>query len=264
MTEDVKRKNYLEALGAWMHQGLEWSRSVLDQCVDFLKKGAKKRATALRLREFKLERLKNVPNYVVLEAARKHVRLGFEGVLALSLLANVIFGWQLVGLSDRLSQKRIALVPSRLDQTIEVDVGRISEAQVHSTFTMYLSLLGTVDSTNIDENYRVLKDFMTPELKIQFERETREYRRMVKTEGLSEQSIVSTKKVDVAKDGQIEAVAVVRIRPSIGTTLGKIREEKVIMHMRVITNYEQNQWLLQITSLTRGPIETFGNDGKGA
>lgn len=259
----AKKTNYEATLDEWIRRALGWSQMVLEAGVDFLKKGAKRHRTLLRLKDFKAERLKQVPNYVILEAAKKHVRLGLEAVLALSLVANVIFGFELVSLSDRLSQKRIALVPSRLDQTTEVDIGRISEHQVHSTFAMYLGLLGTVDATNIDENYRILKDFMSPELRVQFERESRDYRHMVREEGLSEQAIVTTKKIDIAKDGHIEAVAVVRIRPSIGATLGKTRDEKVIMQMRVITNYEQNQWLLQITRLTRGPVDSF-SDGKGS
>jgi hypothetical protein len=262
MSADITEWNYSKVFGEWIRRSLNGSQMVLNSCVDFLKKGAKRRETLLRLKEFKAERLKRVPNYVILEAARKHVRLGIEAVLALSLLANVIFGWQLVSLSDRLSQKRIALVPSRLDQTTEVDVGRISEHQVHSTCIMYLTLLGTVDATNVDENYRILKDFMSPDLRVQFERETRDYRHMIKDEGLSEQVIVNTKRISI-ENGQIQAEAVVRIRPSIGATIGKVRDEKVIMHMKVITNYEQNQWLLQITSLTRGPIESFSSSGKG-
>jgi hypothetical protein len=260
MSELVKQNR---TLGEWIRRGVEWSRMYFQSGVDFLMKGAEKRRTQIKLREFKAERLKKVPNYVVLEAARKHVRLGMEALFALSLAACFVFSWQLVYLSEKLTEKKIALVPSRLDHTIEVDVGRISESQAHATFVMYLSILSTVDSTNIDENYRMLKDYMSPELRVQFERETRDFRTMVRNENLSEQAIVSTKKIDIGKDGQIEAQAVLQIRPSIGSAVGKVRFEKVSMRMRVITNFEQNQWLLQITSLNRRPIETGVSD-KGA
>lgn len=230
-------------------------KDAFDFGVTFLKKGAQRRQTYFRLKELTAERLQSVPNYVVLEAARKHVRLGIETVLAISIVANFIFASRLIDVSDRLTQKRIALVPSKLDQITEVDVGHISERQVHGTFVMYLNLLGTVDGTNIEENYRILKDFMSPELRVQFERETKDYRRMVTEEGLAEQLKVISKKIEIGKDGNIRAEALVHIQPSFGATVGKVREEKVSMQMRVITNYERNQWLLQLTELTRGPAQ---------
>lgn len=230
-------------------------KELFDLGVGFLKKGAKRCQTQFRLKELTAERLKAVPNYVVLEAAKKHVRLGIEVVLAISIVANFVFASNLIGLSEKLSQKRIALVPSKLDQTTEVDVGRVSERQLYATFVVYLTLLGTVDGTSIEENYRILKEYMNPELRVQFERETKDYRRMVAEEGLSEQLKVVSKKIEVGKDGNIRAEALVRIQPSFGSTVGKIREEKVTMQMHVVTNYERNQWLLQLTDVTRGPAE---------
>lgn len=238
-------------------------KSAFDFGVDFVKKGAKRRSTYLRLKELTEERLKAVPNYVVLEAAKKHVRLSVEMVLALSMVGNLVFASKLIDVSDRLTQKRIALVPSKLDQITEVDVGHISERQVHGTFVMYLNLLGTVDGTNIEENYRILKDFMSPDLKVQFERETKDYRRMVTDEGLAEQLKVSSKKIEIAKDGNITAEALVRIQPSFGTTVGKVREEKIVMRMHVVTNYERNQWLLQLTEITRGPAQDGLSNSRG-
>ena len=237
----------------WATQVCEKKQGFLERAVRFLKKGAKRQRTTLALSDFKAERLKRVPGYVVLEAARKHVRLGIEAVLVLSLLGNLIFAWELIEAGHRLSQKRVALVPSRLDTTIEVDVGKISEKQVYSTLVMYLSLLGNVDGANIDENYRVLKDLMSPDFQIQFERDMRDYRQMVKEEGLAEQIFVGAKKVSIGESGQVRAEAEVRIRPSFGSSVGKIREEKITVEMRLITNYEKNQWLLQITDLKRAP-----------
>lgn len=238
----------------WTQKIKTQAKTVFDFGVDFVKKGAKRRETYLKMKELTAERLKNVPNYVVLEAAKKHVRLGIEAVLAISLVGNFIFVGRLVDLSDKLTQKRIALVPSKLDLITEVDVNQISERQLHGTFIMYLNLLGTVDGTNIEENYRILKDFMTPELKVQFERETKDYRRMIKDEGLAEQLKVVNKTIEVGKDGTIRAEAIVRIQPSFSTTVGKIREERITMNMKVVTNYERNQWLLQLSELARGPV----------
>ena len=89
-------------------------KSTFDCGVDFVKKGAERRQTYFRLKELTAERLKNVPNYVVLEAAKKHIRLGVEAILALSLVGNLIFVARLIDVSDKLTQKRIALVPSLL------------------------------------------------------------------------------------------------------------------------------------------------------
>jgi hypothetical protein len=255
MSEAIIKGNEVKSPSPLVEKIKSQAKGAFDFGVDFIKKGAKKRQTYFRLKELTAERLKNVPNYVVLEAARKHVRLGVEAVLAISIVGNLIFGAKLVELSDRLTQKRIALVPSKLDQITEVDVGQISERQMHGTVVMYLTLLGTVDGSNIEENYRILKDFMTPELKIQFERETKEYRRMVKDEGLAEQLKVVSKKIEVSKEGKIRAEVLVRIQPSFGTTMGKVREERVVMLMKVVTNYERNQWLMQLTELTRGPAK---------
>jgi hypothetical protein len=247
---------------AWTHRVLNGGRSFLQQGMNFLKKGAKRQRTRIRLSDFKAERLKNVPGYVVLEAARKHVRLGFEAALAISIVANLVQGCQVISLAEKLSQKRIALVPSKIDQVTEVDVGRISERQVYSTLTMYLSLLGNVDAWNVDENYRVLKDAMSRELQVQFERETRDYRQMVKEQGLSEQMIVDGKKnVFIGKDGFIEADVRVHVKPSIGTNVGKAREERIAMKMRVKTTYDKNQWLLEIISLSRTVLDQTQTKG---
>jgi len=253
MTETVNVGGKPQGLSSLVENVKSQMKSTFDFGVDFVKKGAKRRQTYLRLKELTAERLKNVPHYVVLEAAKKHVRLGIEAILGISLVGNLIFASRLIDVSDRLTQKRIALVPSKLDQITEVDVGQISERQLHGTVIMYLNLLGTVDGANIEENYRVLKDFMTPELQIQFERETKDYRRMVKNEGLAEQLKVVNKKIELSKEGQIRVEALVRIQPSFGTTIGKIREERITMQMKVVTNYERNQWLLQLSEITRGP-----------
>ncbi|NUN06694.1 MAG: hypothetical protein HUU57_13145 [Bdellovibrio sp.] len=255
MTDSLPVGGELQGSPSYKEKLLKQTKEVFGHGIDFLKKGAKRRQTYLRLKELTAERLKAVPNYVVLEAAKKHIRLGIEAVLAASIVANFIFVSRLLDASEKLTQKRIALVPSKLDQITEVDVGQISERQVHGTFVMYLNLLGAVDGTNIAENYRILKDFMSPELRIQFERETKEYRRMVAEEGLAEQLKITTKKIEISKDGNIKAEAVVRIQPSFGATVGKTREERIVMQMRVVTNYERNQWLLQLTELTRGPLQ---------
>ena len=257
MTTSVNSGAGVRGLPPWAENVKVRAKSAFDFGVDFVKKGAMRRQTYLRLKELTAERLKHVPNYVVLEAAKKHVRLGLEAVLAISLIANFVFATRLIEASDRLSQKRIALVPSKLDQVTEVDVGKVSEQQLYGTFVMYLGLLGTVDGTNIEENYRILKDFMSPELKIQFERETKDYRRMVKEEGMAEQLKVVSKKIAASKSGKVEAEAVVRVRPSFGATVGKEREEKITMQMRMITNYTHNQWLLEINELTRGPLQGY-------
>lgn len=255
MTESENIGGKPQGLSPVIEKFKSQTKATFEFGVDFVKKGAKRRQTYLRLKELTAERLKNVPNYVVLEAAKKHVRLGIEAVLAISLVGNLIFTARIIDLSDRLTQKRIALVPSKLDQITEVEVGQISERQMHGTVVMYLNLLGTVDGSNIEENYRILKDFMTPELRIQFERETKDYRRMVKDEGLAEQLKVVTKKIEVSKEGKIRVEAVVRIQPSFGTTMGKVREERIMMEMKVVTNYERNQWLLQLIEITRGPSQ---------
>ena len=263
VTDSVNTEARSQDLASLTEKFKAQTKAAFDFGVDFVKKGARRRETYLRMKELTAERLKNVPNYVVLEAAKKHVRLSIEAILAVSLVGNLIFASRLVDLSDKLTQKRIALVPSKLDQITEVDVGQISERQVHGTFVMYLNLLGTVDGTNIEENYRILKDFMTSELRVQFERETRDYRHMVKDEGLAEQLKIVTKKIEISKEGQIRAEALVRIQPSFGSTVGKIREERIVMQMKVVTNYERNQWLLQLSDITRGPAQTFNSQEKG-
>ena len=68
------------------------------------------------------------------------------------------------------------------------------------------------------------------------------------------------KVVDLTEGAYIEReLMMVKVR-----AVGKEREERITMEMKVVTNYENNQWLLQITEITRGPAkesELHGNGG---
>ncbi|MGE3680304.1 MAG: TraE/TraK family type IV conjugative transfer system protein [Bdellovibrionales bacterium] len=212
--------------------------------------------------------LRILPKFVAFKAAMLKQRLTLQYILAIHLAAFAmnfaLSRYEIHGLEKKLREKEYILAPGVMDFT-PASPQSVSDSYVVNAAMTFIGMLGNVNAANIDEQYKRLASFMSPELAIQFEEEAREWRETVKTENISEILRVTDREI-AATDGGFYKVIVIaqRERYSNSESLGHV-DEIIEMTMRLVPPVKGKEWFLEVTSLKRGRADGFkpsANRGK--
>lgn len=210
--------------------------------------------------------LRILPKYVAFKAAMIKQKMTLQYILAIHLAAFamnfVLSRYEVHSLETKLREKEYILAPGVMDFT-PASPQTVSDSYVINAAMTFLGMLGNVNAANIDEQYKRLASFMSPELAIQFEQEAREWRETVKQENISEILRVTDREVVPSEDGFYKVTAIAqRERYSNSESLGHI-DEVVEMKMRLVPPVKGKEWFLEITSLKRGRADGFSAGTKG-
>ena len=83
----------------------------------------------------------------------------------------------------------------------------VTDTYINNAVSDFLSGLGNVNHSNIIEQYSGLKQFMSEELKVQFEMETQSWLDQVKSESISQLFHIREKEITSDNNGAYKVVA---------------------------------------------------------
>lgn len=163
---------------------------------------------------------------------------------------------EISNLHGKLREKEYILAPGVMDFT-SASAQMIPNSYVHDAAMDFLSSLGNINSSNIDEQYAALKRFMSEKLKVQFEVDTDEWIEQVKNDSISQILKITDIEITSNNEGAYRVIALGRADfYSDQQYLG--HEDQVIeMILRLVPPESGKRWYLQITSLSWEKQENF-------
>lgn len=201
-----------------------------------------------------------LPKYISYKAALLREKLVLSyiiGIQSLILISYFIVSRvEISHLYNELRVKEYILAPGVRDFT-PVSPQSIPDPYVHDAVSDFISTLGNLNASTILENYSGLKRFMSEELRIKFDVDTRDWIKQVQTEDLAQ--IIHVKKKDIItnSDGAFKVTAFARADfYAAGQYLG--HEDQVIeMELKLIPPDPGKRWFLEMTKMNWSKLETF-------
>lgn len=204
--------------------------------------------------------LTTLPKFICFKAAVLKSQTTFQYVIiALSVVFctyAVIREYSFLNFMHRYRLKEYILAPGVMDFT-KASPQTVSEHYVNDAVMDFLSQLGNVNPTNIDEQYRSLSRFMSPQLSVKFQMEVSDWVEQVKENKISQILEVTQKEITSDDHGHYKVVALARAEfYSQDAYLGH-ENQAVEMRLELVPPKSGTRWYLQITHLNWNKIETF-------
>ncbi|MBT4761933.1 MAG: hypothetical protein HOO06_09575 [Bdellovibrionaceae bacterium] len=201
-----------------------------------------------------------LPKYIAYKSALLKEKMILNYVVA--IISVLFFSHYLVSrleiskLHGQLREKEYILAPGVLDFT-KASPQMIPNSYIHDAATDFLSSLGNISASNIDEQYSSLKRFMSKELRVQFSVDTADWIEQVKTDNISQILKVTDVEITSNSSGAYQVIALGRVSfYSEQQFLG--HEDQVIkMILKLVPPESGKRWYLQIGSLSWEKAETF-------
>ena len=204
--------------------------------------------------------LKGLPKFICYKAALLREKMALKTLIAiLSMLFCIHYAvtrLEIASLHKALREKEYILAPGVLDFTT-VSPQAVPESYINDAVSDFLSDLGNVSASNIDEQYNSLKRFMSDELKITFDMEMSDWVEQIKREGIAQILSVTDKEITTDDNGNYRVIASVSV--SYYAAKHYLGDEKQVIEMtlKLIPPQKSKRWYLQITSLTWSKADTF-------
>lgn len=154
-------------------------------------------------------------------------------------------------LIEKYRQKEFILAPSQITGFTPARPQNVPDSYIEDSSNYYLSLLGNINSLNIESNYLKLSQSMSQELSVRFLAQTKSWVDTVKREKISEVLKVLRKVHLFAEGGYFKIQAKVQRDRYRGQIYMGFIKEDIEMTLKLIPPKEEAQWHLQITKLIR-------------
>lgn len=204
--------------------------------------------------------LATLPNYICYKAALVREKMTLQTALALLaalfLLYFAVSRLEVFGLYGKLREKEYILAPGVQDFT-PASPSTVSDSYVQAAVSDFLNRLGNINPVNIQEQYSILSQSMSPQLRVKFEAESNEWMMKVKDESLSEILTVLEKEVRSNEEGFYKVTALTRVDSYIRSEHIGSRDEVIQMILRLIPPSKSSRWFLEIESLSRSTSDNF-------
>lgn len=201
-----------------------------------------------------------IPQYVSFRAALLKEKLTLQWLL---LSLAILFATYVVmtrvesaSLREALRQKEYILAPGVTDFTT-ASPQTVPDRYVEQAVNDFVSKLGSINATNIDEQYAALTSFMNVTLRVRFEAESEAWKARVKEERLTEAMAIIDRSIATDDQGRYRAVVRTRTDSFIRNTYAGARDEVIEMEMALVPPKDGRRWFLEITGLTRAAAETY-------
>ena len=204
--------------------------------------------------------LRVLPKYICFRAALLQSKLTLQYVIL--ILSAVLVGYFAISRSEihslykKLREKEYILAPGVSDFTAASPQG-VPDRYVNDAVTDYLAQLGNVTAGNIDEQYNLLTESMSPQLKVKFSSEAADWKSQVKSENISELLTVTQKEIVTDGNGRYKVTALARRDTYIANEYVGHKDEVIEMQLSLVPPTTGKRWYLQITSLQRQRADTF-------
>ncbi len=204
--------------------------------------------------------LRVLPKYIVFRAAMLKTQMTLQSIiLGLGLLLVMLFVVSRVETAHLYSQlraKEYILAPGVQDFT-PASAQSVPDSYVRDASQEYLSLLGNFTAGNIEEQYGLLSQSMSPQLKVRFLAEVEPFKIRVKAESISETLTVTDKEIQAAGTGYYQLTALARRETYVNNEYLGHTDEAIEMVLQLMPPQSGKRWFLQINQLTRQKAETF-------
>ena len=204
--------------------------------------------------------LKVLPKYICFRAALLHNKLTQQYIilfLAGLLVAHfVVTRFEVHSLYGKLRAKEYILAPGVQDFT-PASAQSVPDSYVNEAVMEYLGQIGNVTAGNIEEQYKIVAESMSPQLKIRFLAEAADFKSKVKAENISEILTVTEKEIRSTGDGYYQVTALARRDTYVNNEFIGHNDEAIEMVLQLVPPRSGRRWFLQINSLTRQGAETF-------
>lgn len=203
---------------------------------------------------------KSLPKYISYRAALLREKVVLSYVITVICFC---FGFYFIttrmeisGLHKQLRLKEYILAPGVRDFTVATPQS-VPDSYISDAAHDFLSTLGNINATIIDERYESLTKFMSAELKIQFMADVKEWMQQIKTEDLAQIFHIKSVKIASNDQGYYAVTAFARADfYSSGQSLG--HEEQVVeMILHLVPPERSKRWYLEITKLTWSKLDSF-------
>ncbi|CAM6053766.1 unnamed protein product [Sphagnum tenellum] len=201
-----------------------------------------------------------MPRYICYKAALLKEKMTLQIVLGIVIgISTALFIYSRIEVSrlySQLREKEFILAPGVTDFTA-VTPRAISPTYVEQATLHFLQTLGNLNPQNIDEQYATLTEFMSPQLKIQFEMESQPWKAKVKEEGISQIQYIVDKEIRDAGSGIYQVTAIVK--RDTYARFEHIGTLDVAVEMELSLTYptDGKRWFLQISKLEAHEANAF-------
>jgi hypothetical protein len=177
-------------------------------------------------------------------------------VVAVFAIYALVREYTFLKFMERYRLKEYILAPGVMDFTT-ASPQSVSESYVNDAVTDFLTQLGNVNPTNIDESYDSLARSMSPELGIKFKMDIADWVTQVKESKISQILHVQQKEIKTDDNGNYKVTAMARADfYSQSNFLG--HEDQVIeMELKLVPPENGRRWYLQISRLGWNKVEAF-------
>jgi hypothetical protein len=198
--------------------------------------------------------LRTLPKYVSFKAALLKEKVTMQRLaLAASAAFLVYFAasrLEIFRLYEALRSKEYILAPGVVDLT-PASPRSVPDSYVEHAVVDFLSELGNINATNIDEQYGALASFMSPGLKVRFEADASDWKARVKESGLTEAMTILSRRIEAGSDGRYRVKADVKTDSYVKSEFIGTRAEVIEMELTLVPPADGKRWFLQITGLVR-------------
>ena len=229
--------------------------------VELDSKGLKPQKVKVPTGVFKGVDLRTLPKYICFKAAKELQDVNKNFIIliyvCISLIIFTVLKYEQYQLIKLNRTKEFILAPSNIIGFTPVVPQGIPDSYVEDATTTFLSLLGNVNPTNIDENYTILRGYMSPSFDVKFLAMTKDWVSTVLAEGISEIITVSNKEIIASKTGHYKMTALVRRERYVNSEFLGHADEVIEIELQLVPPKEKKQWHLQVNSLTRVGANRF-------
>lgn len=201
-----------------------------------------------------------LPKYISYRAAllanklsQQYIILGLSVLLVILFISSRIEIYSLYG---KLRMKEYILAPGVQDFTA-ASAQSVPDSYIHDAVIEYLNQLGNITPGNIEEQYRLVSESMSSQLKVKFLAEASDFKSKVKSDNISELLTVTDQEIHSTENGFYQATVLAKRDTYVNNEyIGHI-EEAIEMILQLVPPKSGRRWFLQINSLTRQSAETF-------
>ena len=204
--------------------------------------------------------LKVLPKYISFRAALLHNKLSQQYIIlflgGLLIAHFIVTRFEVHSLYSKLRAKEFILAPGVQDFT-PASAQSVPDSYIAEAVLEYLGQLGNVTAGNIDEQYGIFSQSMSPQLKVKFLAEATDFKMKVKAENISELLTLTEKEIRSTGDGYYQVTALARRDTYVNNEYIGHADEAIEMILQLVAPRSGRRWFLQINSLTRQSADSF-------
>jgi len=234
------------------------SKEVFSNMIDAINKGIEKAKVEVpAVGKYEGVDLSKLPSFICYKSVLLKEKLLWQNVSVILLcvlsLLYVVNRNQINKLTKQYREKEYIVLPDH----IPVSPHTISDSYVKDAVDTFLSLLGNINSKDIEKQYEKLSSNMSLDLKRRFEEQTYEWKEYVTAENITEILKCGKQEIYSNDKGQYEVTALCKKETYVNHEYIGAVDEVVEMKLAAVAPNKKKRWVVNITDLKRTTKKAF-------